>query len=157
MFPAVIFEWQCSISKIMSILFRRCFKTSTFENRKLSLFLVKKEKIFEKRKSLNIIGSGQPNFSINYLLQKNRTSKNWSVQWCDFEILEPIGFHIFSWIPLEKQTFQHIPRDSSEKNKFKSKINISLINLGLIQLHQSRRSLDLLVSRKYFLSILLEK
>jgi hypothetical protein len=147
---------QSSVSNIMSILFQRCWKTSTFKSRKLSLFLVKKEKIFEKRKFLKVTRKGLYESSLDYFIQQSRTSKDWPIQRYDFEVLEPVSFHTFSWIPFEKQIFQQNPRDSFQKNKLKSKIHnfykidISLINLGLIRLHQSRRNLDLLVSRKYF-------
>lgn len=133
----------------MSILFQSSLKKKIFKNRKLNLFLVKKEKVFERRKFLDTRKEGTQESFPDYLTHKLRTLKDKPNQWCNFEILEPIHFHIFSWIPFKEQPFHFFSKENRLKSHDFYKIDIFLISIDLVQLHQNRVTLDFLVSRIY--------
>jgi hypothetical protein len=125
-------------------------------NRKLRLSFVKKKRIFKSRKFFIRTQTLEKKFQFNSLFQKSIFSRDWPNQWCTFTILEPIKLQTFTWVPFEKYAFQNTLKVYFENNMSKyelskiNQINIDLINLFLIQMHRSRRSLDFIVSRKYF-------
>ena len=145
-----------SISSIASFLVRISLNPLMFNNRKLSLSFVKKKRIFKSRKFPISIRTTDKDFHFDPLFQKSRSTIDWTNHLCDLEILEPVKFHAFSWIPFEKYTFENNLKVYFEKNSFRYEvqkiyqIDIELINLCLLQIHQSRRDLDFMVSRKYF-------